>query len=101
MKHSHTCLKCAGTEIVRVEVVRGAHGSVNVIPTDGRWIKVTRYVCLHCGYCEMWIDSPDDLKNLRRLAGRQSSGVWHKIRAFLGCPVFEKLDSKPKGNSHG
>lgn len=113
MKNSQSCPKCTGLEIVRVEGIQGQYGSGNVIPTGGFtiWssIKVTRYVCVHCGYSEEWIDSPDDLQRIRKLADSQRGvhsgalgGEFRKVMdSLLGNPQFEKLGGKPKDASHG
>ncbi len=113
MKHSRTCPKCTGAEIVRVEGIRGQFGSGNVIPTGGLTIfssiKVARYVCVQCGYSEEWIDSPDDLQRIRNLAETQgwvySGALGGEFRrmldSLLGNPQFEKLGGKPKDKSHG
>ena len=113
MKNSHTCPKCTGAEIVRVEGIQGQFGSGNVIPTGGFtiWssIKVTSYICVQCGYSEEWIDSPEDLQRIRKLAASQGwvysgtlGGEFRKVLdSVLGNPQFEKLGGKPKDASHG
>lgn len=105
MKNSQRCPKCDHTEIIRVEVIQGGYGSGNVIPTGGftigSSIKVTRYVCIKCGYCEEWIDSTQDLQRLLMLSERQSAGVLRRLQTFFGTPVFEKLNSETKDITHG
>jgi len=105
MKNSQRCPKCDHTEIIRVEGIQGGYGSGNVIPTGGFtiWssIKVTRYVCIKCGFCEEWIDSTQDLQRLLKLAEGQPAGVLHCLQAFTGKPVFEKLNSATKDKPHG
>jgi predicted nucleic-acid-binding Zn-ribbon protein len=68
MKTTGKCAKCASTEILKIPGKVGAYGSGNNIPA-GRTIfssvKVTRYLCGHCGYCEEWVESASDLQKLR------------------------------------
>jgi predicted nucleic-acid-binding Zn-ribbon protein len=68
MKTTGKCPKCASPDILRIPGQVGAFGSGNNIPA-GRTIfasvKVTRYLCGQCGYCEEWVDSPSDLEKLR------------------------------------
>lgn len=61
MKHTRRCPKCGSNEIYRVEAVVGnGYGSGNVIPTGLLGvIKVNRYVCGNCGFCEEWIDEKE------------------------------------------
>lgn len=74
MKNSQTCPKCQKQHIIRIPGQSGAHGSGNNIPvglTIFSSIKVTRFVCTHCGFSEEWIDSPDDLYTLEQKYGKQ------------------------------
>lgn len=67
MKYTRKCPKCGRTEIYKVEAVVGnGYASGNVIPTGliGT-IKVNRYVCGTCGFCEEWIDT-NNLNTIRR-----------------------------------
>ncbi|OGN89927.1 MAG: hypothetical protein A2Y88_10945 [Chloroflexi bacterium RBG_13_48_10] len=65
---NNACPKCGSNEIIRIPGQAGAYGSGNNIPV-GFWItsaiKVTRYLCGHCGFSEEWIDSPEDLEKLK------------------------------------
>ena len=67
MKHTRNCPKCRSNEIYRVEAVVGnGYSSGNVIPTGLlSVIKVNRYVCGRCGFCEEWIDEKK-IPTLRR-----------------------------------
>jgi ribosomal protein S27AE len=63
------CAKCGSAEIARVEGAVGEGGAGNNIFTG--WtsfsaVKVTRYVCVTCGYIEEWVDDPDDLERIRK-----------------------------------
>lgn len=64
------CARCGDTDVLFVEAIRGNFGSGNVIPLSGWFIfssiKVDRYVCMACGFCEEWITNPDDREQLRR-----------------------------------
>lgn len=113
MKNSQRCPKCDHAEIIRVEGIQGPFGTGNVIPTGGLTIfssiKVSRYVCVLCGYAEEWIDSLDDLQRLRKLAEGQQwiysgslGGEFRKVLdSLFGNPQFEKRGGKPKDKSHG
>lgn len=67
MKNTKRCPKCGSYEIYKVEAVVGhTYGAGNVIPTGllGT-IKVNRYVCGTCGFCEEWIER-NELATLKR-----------------------------------
>ena len=75
MKQTNICPKCSGREIVRIPGQAGAYGSGNNIPmgaTIFSAIKVARYVCGNCGYCEEWFDNPDDLQRLKDKFGKKT-----------------------------
>ena len=62
MKHSKKCPKCAGTDLVKIEVEPMKYRYGAQIP--GGWtllsaIPVPRYVCCSCGYSEEWINEED------------------------------------------
>lgn len=62
MKTTKICPKCQGTDILRIEGSAKAYGAGNNIPmgaTIFSYVKVPRYVCCNCGYCEEWIDLND------------------------------------------
>lgn len=67
MKNTKRCPKCSSHDVYRVEAVVGhTYGAGNVIPTGLMGtIKVNRYVCGTCGFCEEWIDQRE-LPTLRR-----------------------------------
>jgi len=65
------CPKCHGKEIVRLpgdiespSVLSGAKP-----PSSFKTIKYTRYCCTHCGFTEVWVDDPEDLKKLLKRYG--------------------------------
>ena len=67
MKDSGACGKCRGQNLLRIAGTSGAHGSGNNIPvgmTIFSSVKVTRFVCVTCGFTEEWIESPEDLAKL-------------------------------------
>jgi hypothetical protein len=68
IKTSNKCAKRGSSGILLVPGQTGPFGAGNNIPA-GRTIfssiKVTRYVCDRCGYCEDWVDSASDLEKLR------------------------------------
>ena len=68
MKDTGTCPKCRSTDIVRIEGRTGAYGTGNNIPTGlsiFSAVKVTRFLCLNCGFSEEWIESKSDLEKIR------------------------------------
>ena len=76
MKQTNVCPKCSSNEIIRIPGQAGAYGSGNNIPigkTILSAIKVTRYVCSHCGFSEEWIDNPDDLGKIKEKFWRNFS----------------------------
>lgn len=78
------CAKCDSTDLLFVEAERGGYGSGNVIRLNGStiWssVKVNRFVCMNCGFCEEWITSPADLEALRRAYGPDSWRAKTKAR---------------------
>jgi predicted nucleic-acid-binding Zn-ribbon protein len=65
------CPKCRSDQIVRLPedvqpspVLSGAKS-----PASHKAIKATRYCCANCGYSEVWVDNPEDLKDLLRKFG--------------------------------
>ena len=73
MKQTLCCPKCGAREIVRVPDHPGRHASGNNIDTTAwtlLWkIPVIRYVCCGCGYVENWVESPEELAEIRRVFG--------------------------------
>ena len=39
---------------------------VTVKQNWAKFIMMSRYICLHCGYTEEWIDDPDDLAKIEQ-----------------------------------
>jgi len=73
MKNTGTCPKCGGRNVVRVPDHPHRHASGNNIYTTtvtlfGK-IPVIRYVCCTCGYVENWVESSDELAEIRRSFG--------------------------------
>jgi hypothetical protein len=68
MKTTGKCTKCASPEILKIPGQAGAYGSGNNIPVGATIfssVKVTRYLCGRCGYCEEWVESASDLQKVR------------------------------------
>jgi predicted nucleic-acid-binding Zn-ribbon protein len=65
------CPKCHSSEIVRLP------GSIQPPSTLGgpkslsafKTINTTQYCCANCGFSEVWVDDPDDLKALLKKYG--------------------------------
>ena len=65
MKNTKICTKCASTDIVRFDGTVGGYGAGNNIYISAlRAVKVNRYICCRCGFCEEWIDR-EDLEKVR------------------------------------
>jgi hypothetical protein len=68
MKTTGKCTKCASPEILKIPGQAGAYGLGNNIPVGATIfssVKVTRYLCGSCGYCEEWVESASDLQKVR------------------------------------
>lgn len=70
MKNTGKCPKCDSSDIIRIPGWRGSHGAGNNVPTG--WFgaaRVTRFLCGKCGFSEEWIESPDDIDDIRSKYG--------------------------------
>ena len=81
MKHTGTCPKCGGTELLYVEGKAGAYGSGNHISTGltiYSSVGVHRWICCSCGFTEEWVDL-DDIPALRKKYPKMNGGAssWH------------------------
>ena len=70
MKNFRLCPKCQSNDIVRIEGHVGHYGDGNNIPVKMfvlslDRVKVTRFLCLNCGFSEEWIESREDLERIR------------------------------------
>lgn len=69
MKHSHHCIKCNSSEILKIHGST-AWGNQNYIYSGGlKPVLVTRYLCGECGYSEEWVDDPKGLVKLQKKYG--------------------------------
>jgi len=62
MKNNKQCPKCNSTDIIRVNGSSRGYGAGNNImigTTIFSAVKVNRYICCNCGFCEEWIDTED------------------------------------------
>ena len=66
MKQTLCCPKCGSREIVRVPDHPGRHARTWTLLGK---IPVIRYVCCGCGYVENWVESPEELAEIRRVFG--------------------------------
>ncbi len=65
MKHSSKCPKCSKRKIERMNF----HNAVALdFPTYylGDLISPCLYICLECGFSEIWIDSKEDLEDIKK-----------------------------------
>lgn len=70
MKNMH-CPKCQSSDVVRlpggIQPPSTLGGSKS--PSSFKTINTTQYCCANCGYSEVWVDNPDDLKALLKKFG--------------------------------
>lgn len=69
MKNTMTCPKCGCVDILRIPGDVRTYGVGNNIITGGtfrmQYVTVTRYLCTECGFSEEWIDSKEDIEELK------------------------------------
>ena len=68
MKTTGKCTKCASADILKIPGRAGLFGSGNNIAVGATIfsaVKVTRYLCGRCGYCEEWVESASELQKVR------------------------------------
>jgi len=65
------CPKCHTQEIVRLpaDITPTAMLSGSKHSSSFKRINATRYCCSNCGYSEVWVDDPHDLKELLQKFG--------------------------------
>jgi predicted nucleic-acid-binding Zn-ribbon protein len=65
------CPKCHAKDIVRLPVDLEAPNMLSGAkpPSHYKTINVTRYCCANCGYSEVWVNDPDNLKDLLKKYG--------------------------------
>lgn len=66
MKNSNQCIKCNSRDIVK-ENRSTSISYNNYVTVKKNWAKfilMTRYICLRCGYTEEWIDDLVDLNKI-------------------------------------
>ena len=62
MKHSKTCIKCGGKNIVMIQSDgrEGAYGNnIQCGLTILSAVLIERYICCDCGYTEEWVNKAD------------------------------------------
>lgn len=97
------CDRCSSEDMLFVEATRGGYGSGNVIPLSPMFnffpmkpsVKVNRFVCMTCGYCEEWILTAKDRELLRRCYGPGSrrahiSARWHRWGEYV-AKLYRRL----------
>jgi hypothetical protein len=77
MRRSGQCPKCQSKDLIRIPGQVGAYGSGNNIMVG--WmtysaVKVTRFVCVGCGFSEEWIESSEDRAKLYEKFGADKRG---------------------------
>lgn len=73
MKNRKRCPKCGSNNIIYAPGTVGPYGAGNQIScglTNLSAVKVGRYVCCDCGFCEEWVDKAD-LERLKRKYGEK------------------------------
>lgn len=74
MKNSNKCPKCSGSDIVRVpgEVIGVGGGNwIRVGVSVFGAVKVSRYVCVACGFLEEWVDNRGSLQRIAEKWGKK------------------------------
>jgi predicted RNA-binding Zn-ribbon protein involved in translation (DUF1610 family) len=69
MRNSKICPKCQSSEIIRIPGEARAFGAGNNISVGSTIFssaKVTRYLCTSCGFSEEWVESIEDIANIKR-----------------------------------
>lgn len=71
MKNTGICPKCGGNDIIRALSAKRTGCDGGGIRTDSVFpaVRVPRYICCSCGYCEEWVDEKYLLK-LKQEFGR-------------------------------
>ena len=67
MKNSSTCVKCNFPKIIRIgggNKWKGYHAAFQLGPMN--MIPMERYICVRCGYTELWIQNEEDLEKLEQ-----------------------------------
>lgn len=63
MKNSFQCVKCGSSDVIKIE---GSRMNQTQYISLMRWgttnAVVDRYLCVHCGYIEEWIQMNDKFK---------------------------------------
>lgn len=68
MRNTNKCPKCGSDDIIRVNGSSRGYGAGNNIMigmTIFSAVKVNRYICCNCGFCEEWIDK-DDISKIKK-----------------------------------
>ena len=61
MKNTHQCPKCQSQDIIHVPNLDFHHIPISMF----KMVSIARYICASCGFCEEWIDSPEDRQKLK------------------------------------
>lgn len=72
MKNGTPCAKCASKRVIKVPGNIGTFGAGNNIHTSEKVfsaIKLTRFVCVACGFVEDWVEAPEDLHKIEEQFG--------------------------------
>ncbi len=66
---SGKCPKCGGADIIEIPGLAGAYGNnVPIGITFFSSVKVTRYLCSHCGFSEEWIINSGDIEKIKKIS---------------------------------
>ena len=75
MKRTRLCVQCQSSDIARVPGYAGTqYSSGSFIPIGKLGLgvaKVSRFVCLRCGFVESWVESSEDLDKIRKKYKRE------------------------------
>lgn len=74
MSKPDTCSKCGSKDLASIVSPNGRLGANVVMTGIFSFVKVTRYVCLSCGFTEEWIHGRPQLEKLRAAARKSAGG---------------------------
>ena len=64
--HEHLiCGICHSHHLLQIAATPSEHSHLVVGKGVMRTVRIDRYVCTDCGHVEQWVNSKDDLKELR------------------------------------
>lgn len=66
MKNTAQCSKCSSVNIFKVEGKKFNQNSNRQMVSAFKFIAITRFICLGCGYTEEWVTNEKELDQLHK-----------------------------------